>query len=275
MVNVLEMAQKVLVLADALYAVTKSENLVNANESIRRSTKITDRSNGGISLARDLMSCRHDIEISAKSLLMYSDWELQQMAVYYKNEDVQKQINKEVFTKNEARVLAETKEYSIDVKDDFIRMHGLAGKRGAGRTLDLAELSCDEQATEALDGLSAMIANLNTMYGLAEQINTIIEEINCVKAGNDFYLDLLKYVQEIMCARTRTYRYMCDRLKKTSKYSFCDVVIWSFCETGYKGKDLMELLDFDICAKPCLTFGEMPSYILFNRLDGSTCVFLT
>ena len=275
MVNVLEMAQKMLILADAINTVAKSEDLAKANECIRRNTRGgTERSHGGIALARDLMSCRHDFESCAKSLLEYSNLELHQMSTCYPDEDVQGQINDELFERNEAHVLLETKKYGLDVREDLIRKHVLVENGTDGRIPDYEELLCDEQASEALDGLSTMIANLNMMFGLANQINSILREINEVKTGSGLSRYLLKYVQEIVCTRSRTYQNMCDRLKMTSKYSFKEAVIWSFCEAGYKGKDLMELLDFDICAKPCLTFGEMPSYILFNRLDGSTCMFV-
>jgi len=272
MVNLLLKAQKVLVLSDALYCVAKSEDIVNANEYIRRNTTATKRSNGGIALARDLLSCRHAIESSAKSLLEVSNLELQKLACY-SSENVQEQISEEALLKNEARVLLETREYSIDVRNDLIRKNVLVKNGDMGGTLNLEELSHDEQAREALDGLSGMIANLNMIYGLAEQINCILDEIKKVKTGKSLQRYLLKYVQDIICTISRTYHNMCERLNQTSKYSFREEVIWSFCEAGYCGKDLMELLDFDIYAKSCIAFEKMPSYILFTRLDGSTRFF--
>lgn len=106
---------------------------------------------------------------------------------------------------------------------------------------------------------------------IVDQIDNIILEISDYNASvteNGLYLSLMLDMLTITHDRFMMYRYLSDHLKKTSKYAIRDKAIMLLCDEKYKGKDLLEVLDYNATFKPQPTFVQPPDKITFIYKSG-------
>ena len=237
MATLTELFQMILVLANALRSVTESDVFSKTIWDLCEQMKRTGYNKGGIGLARDLMNCMYDLFENAKLLLEYANLIRQQDRALYGYVKEQKPLTDEDLTKIE---------YGIWAQRDwqcFLAWYELH-KRHA-------------------------ILELNMICGIVEEINAVYDEIMKLNANGISLQRLLEYAQEIMRIRNRMYHHLCDHLIETSKYFFDDMVIWSFCEDGYKGRKPLEVLNYRANYKPKSVFGKEPSNIILFMKSGT------
>lgn len=265
--TILTLLQKLFILANALYYVVFSDDLGPALDCIRRNTMYSPQSKGAVMVARDLLSCRQNLEDNAKLILGDSNFELQQMSLLCTGVNEQKkQISEETLKKVKSYVLSGIKELSLEFKEELMMNHILFDEERNGNVPDYEEIKRDNQASKALDALSLYIATLNVICSLEEQIRVVLNDVKETNIAGVPRKQLLTYLDNILNALNRSYTFLA-RLWKTSRYAINSKAIYVYVNT-YKVFYLPDDFYRDVF-KADPRFGVLPDRLTFRKKDGS------
>ena len=262
---IFKILKKLFVLANALHDVVFSDDLGRAVDSIRRNAMSSAHSKGAVTIARDLISFRHDLEESAKKILGESYRELQRMNLSVT--PVNEQITEETLKKVRSHILKERNEYCHEVKKNLVMNHVLFDEECKGSMPDCEEIARDNQASEALEAVSLYIATLNVTGSLVEQIKDVHDEVNKLKPFGFENQQLLLHAGYVMHARDKSFDCLA-RLWKASRYAFNPKAIM-FSKDCFMDFSLPSELYSDEEFKSDSGFGVLPDRLTFRKKDGS------
>jgi len=267
----LESLKKMHILAHALNSAVVSEDFVRTIECLRRNTVHTERNKSGLEMSKDLANCMCTLIGNVKQLLKHSQLVLQQVKDLHPNDSPLQPIPDEHLKKIDNVVLSLVNHDSHLYRYSILNYRVFIERHPFEDALDYEDISKDGEAKETLDALSIIVATLNLVLYIVDQIDNIILEISDYNASvteNGLYLSLMLDMLTITHDRFMMYRYLSDHLKKTSKYAIRDKAIMLLCDEKYKGKDLLEVLDYNATFKPQPTFVQPPDKITFIYKSG-------
>lgn len=238
----LELLKKMHVLAYALNSAVVSEEFVGTIERLRRNTVHTERNKSGLEMSKDLVNCMCTLIENVKQLLEHSQLALQQVKDFHPNDSPLQPIPDEYLKKIDNVVLSLVNHDSHLYRYKILNCRVFIERHPFEDVLDCEDISKDVEAKETLDSLSTMVATLNLVLYIVDQIDNIILEItnsNASVTENGLYLSLMLDMLTITHDRFMMYRYLRNHLKKTSKYAIRDKAIMILCDEKYKGKDLL------------------------------------
>lgn len=268
MIDILILLQKILILAYALEAVIFSDDLGSALDTIRRNAMCSKRSRGAIIAARDLLSCRQDLEDNVKSIIGESYYALHQMKLLRAGVNDQKNfVSDKIINNVKAYYLSETKKYGLEVKNNLIMNHVFIDEEFKGRILDCVEIQRDEKASNTLDAVSLYIATLNVTCSLVEKMKEYLNAVKKVKNLESSYAQLSLYVKNVMWARDIAFVKLA-LLWKTSRYTFNPKAIL-FSKDYFEEFILPDIFEFVDEPESDSTFEILPSSIIFREMDGT------
>ena len=247
----LESLKKMHILAHALNSAVVSEDFVRTIECLRRNTVHTEHNKSGLEMSKDLANCMCTLIGNVKQLLKHSQLVLQQVKDLYPNDSPLQPIPDEHLKKIDNVVLSLVNHDSHLYRYSILNYRVFIERHPFEDALDYEDISKDGEAKETLDALSIIVATLNLVLYIVDQIDNII-------------LEMLTITHD----RFMMYRYLSDHLKKTSKYAIRDKAIMLLCDEKYKGKDLLEVLDYNATFKPQPTFVQPPDKITFIYKSG-------
>jgi len=266
MASLTELLQMILVLANALRGIVESDVISKAIQDLCKHTRCTRYGKGDFGLARDLMNCMFDLYENVQLLLEHANLVRQQDIALYGYVYNREPLSDEDLVKIESRIMAHLNWQCFLLWNEFHKRHLILDNANKGRIPDWEEVKMDEDAGKVLDALLYIIAPINLIYGIAEEINDIYDEVIKFNVDGISHRQLIEHTQEIMRIRNRMYHQLCDHLIETSKYFFDDKVILSICEEGYKDRKPLQVLNYRSSFKPKSVFVEVPyGIIMFNK----------
>lgn len=269
MVQRFNLLQKLLVLSHALNSVIDSDTFISSIERIRKNSQYTKDSKCGLDFAKSLMDLMYAMAENAQQILDHLDFVSQQERALYPYECTVKPFSDKDRTIIECAAFSQRDWLMFFYRLELPKTQLLINASNKEEILTYEKLSKDIKAQEVLGGIADIFATLNLAWNITEHMHDILSEITKDKLDSILYLPLEAYVYAIMDKRKRIYRYMFDNLKNVSNYSINTKIILKSQKDEYKGRNLLELMNYDVVFMPKPAFGQLPNQITFIYKSGS------
>lgn len=261
--------QRMLVLAHALNSVIDSDEFVSSVERIRKNTSHTKDTKCGLNFTKKMTDSIYDLKENAQQILEHLNFVAEQERLLYPYECSLRILSLNDCKSIDFAVLSQRNWQSTVYYNELLKNKVLINASDEKALPECEDISKDDEAHELMNALACIIATLNAVWCLAEQINDYFDEINRIIEEALLYSPVKVYVHDINDKRSHIYRHLFDHLDKTSHYFINAKVLFRLKHDIYKDRSLLELVNYDYVFKPKPVFGQLPSQITF--IDKSGC----